>query len=241
MPKSVKVQTKPTTLKSMNRIESEYLKTNNLIILNKEFINNVILNSKYEWTCKVFVQKIKTIKSIIDSLENCDPVISFYTNNILFRSTIEHFLISEYIFTNDRLSKNQKCGMEYFSEYLIGETIKRFGFKLDIQKRITKSEQVKVFDYLKTNYPELAALFNREHDIEISFAVFNKMKNVRILLEYFYHTKQKEPIDDIQNQHYKQFVEKYNELSTYVHGGPTSEFETLNIFNNDGSATHSHN
>lgn len=216
-------------------LESKYLNAQNLVTANKEHINTSILNSKYEHSCKVLVFKAKVIDTLIDSSLEIDAVRSYYTICVLMRSAIENYLVAEYVFTSARTTKTDKNGIAYFNYYYGAELFKRENYNLTLNEKITKTDKEdkqKLLDVLLIKYPELSEILKSNSDIEIAFR-YQNLYEPRAIIDYFNNGKTKELIDEMQNIFFKQLVEKYNFLSSYVHGGPTSDMETFNIFTDE--------
>lgn len=213
------------------QIENIYFRAKNIVGSNKEFINSLISNTKFEYSCKVLVNKSKVIRTLIESCEELNDARSYYSICVLMRCAIENYLLSEFVFTNARISKTDKIGIGYFNEYYGAEFLKRESYNLNLQEKIDKirnEDKEKLFDVILKKYPVFGNVLKTEHAIQNAYTFYNLFKEIN-MIEYFHHGKTNEIIDDIQNEIFKQLAQKYNFLSSYVHGGPTSEIESLNI------------
>jgi hypothetical protein len=148
-----------------------------------------------------------------------------YTGRILLRALFEHMIVSYYIFYTyiSLKEKNDKIGEEYYMEYFVQEFFKQKGYTQKIENiRNNVSKNVNGLDYVKNKYVELNEVSQKQYQ-EIN-AAGNKFKIDAIL-------KKLNELNEEENEFYElhtymlQFLDEYNKLSSYVHGGPFAEKE----------------
>lgn len=190
--------------------------------------------SKYKMTAKAlfrFYEKIKTIKTAIDKLDDKDEL---YSEKILLRSLFEHLIVSYYIWYKYLSLKNDKCAREYYEEYFLHEFFKQKGYKQKIQNIKTKNKKnINGLSFIKGLYPELNEVTEKQYQEINTIGNYFKIENI---LYYLINEKPKKNNRIILHEYMLGFLDEYNILSSFVHGGPFAEkevFETKNILNND--------
>lgn len=196
---------------------------------NIEQIEKDITNSQFPKTGKAllrFYYKISSLKILIDKIKITEEV---YAGKILLRALFEHLIVSYYIFNEYENQKNDKIGEEYYQEYFIHEFFKQKGYsqKIDnIRGDITKN--VSGLEYVKKKYNELEEVSASQYQ-EIN-GIGNRFKIDNILKQL--NEKGKIKQEDIKFHDYMLgFLDEYNRLSSYVHGGPFAEKETYDVSN----------
>lgn len=192
-------------------------------------IKKDIENSKFPKTGKAlyrFYKKISSIKALLDKMSDIKEV---YGAKILLRALFEHLIVSYYIYYRSQREKDDKIGEEYYQEYSIQEFFKQKGYSQkieNIRNNITKN--ISGLDYVKDKYEEFEEVTPKQYQ-EIN-TIRNKFKVDNIL-------KQLNQIEDetsniIKHHDYMLgFLDEYNKLSSYVHGGPFAEKETYDDSN----------
>jgi len=197
---------------------------------NLEKIKLSINSSKYSLTAKAlfrFYEKIKAIKIAIDKLDGKDEL---YTGKILLRSLFEHLIVSYYIWHKYISSKNDECAREYYEEYFMHEFFKQKGYKQKIQNIKTKTKKnINGLSFIKGLYPELDEVTEKQYqDIN---TVSNRFKIDNILSDLV-NERPKENNIIILHEYMLGFLDEYNILSSFVHGGPFAEKEVFETENN---------
>jgi len=201
----------------------------NIFMSNIKQIEKDIANSKFPKTGKAllrFYHKILSLKLLIGKIEVTEEV---YSGKILLRALFEHLIVSYYIFNEYEYRNNDKIGEEYYQEYFIHEIFKQKGYsqKIDnIRGNLTKN--VSGLEYLKKKYNELEEVSASQYQ-EIN-GIGNKFKIDNILKQLNEKSTTKQE-DRKFHDYMLGFLDEYNRLSSYVHGGPFAEKETYDDSN----------
>lgn len=206
----------------MSNINEQYLKSNQIFEKLHGEINIDIQNSKYPISNKCLMRSSKKIdfilKGIIDAKE------SFYLSQILTRVLFEHFLIGHYIWTKLRIDENDNVGNEFMNEYFVSEAFKRENYDFNIEDIKSNKKEKNDIERVKLKYPELKELeqsgLNNIHQIANQFDI-RKIGNYLIN-----HIPTEDAFKDI-HLLMLDFLNNYNYLSSYIHGGVYSEMETF--------------
>ena len=205
-----------------------------------DFDNNIerikvsIEKSKFKMTALAlfrFYEKIDNIKSALDKFDLKEEI---YSGNILFRSLLEHLIISYYIWYKFMLNKNDECAREYYTEYLIHEFFKQEGYKQKLQKIKTKNyNNIDGLGYIKNSFPILNEIS------ETQYQEINKKGNQFQIDRIFDYLINEKPLGEqrkVLHEYMLDFLDTYNVLSSFVHGGPYAEdvaFESKKELLND--------
>jgi len=203
-----------------------YKNTKKVFEENFDEIEKLIEKSTYKNTGKAlfrFAQKIDKI-SIFISQSN-----DLYISRILLRSLLEHEIVAYYIWTKYINDENDECGTHYYIDYFVHEQLKRERYNLrieGIEKGIKNNDNT---ENLKAKLPFLNDA--TEQDIQRVHAVANQFE-IKKNAEYLNSENHKiSSFSDINKKVILDALIKYNILSSYIHGGTSSEldiFEKLN-------------
>ncbi len=192
-------------------------------------IEKDIENSKFPKTGKAlyrFYKKISSIKALVDKMSDIKEV---YAAKILLRALFEHLIVSYYINYRYNEEKDDKVGEEYYQEYFMQEFFKQKGYSQKIENiRNNITNNLSGLDIVKGEYKEFEEVTETQY--QGINAIGNKFKVYKIL-------KQLNQIEDgtsnlCQLHDYMLgFLDEYNKLSSYVHGGPFAEKETYDDSN----------
>lgn len=194
-------------------------------------IKQDIENSKYPKTAKALYRYYKKILSMHLLIEKINLEEELYTGKILLRALFEHMIVSYFIFNQSLKEKNDKIGEEYYMEYFVQEFFKQKGYtqKIDnIRNHISKN--INGLDYVKGKYEELNEVTAAQYQ-EIN-AAGNKFKIDNILKKLNELTEEENEFSELHN-YMLVFLDEYNKLSSYVHGGPFAEKETFDDEKNE--------
>lgn len=193
-------------------------------------IERLVQSSKFPKTAKAlfrFTIKIEMLSKAIGALGKAG---NLYSSYILLRSQYEHLLVSHYIWMKYRQSKSDKCGKEYYIDYFVAEFLKREGFDLKVEgiknnkKNNNNLENIKKkIDYLKDA---------TQGDIDEIHRTGNQFDISRIG-HYLVNTYPETDVFAAVHKSMLDFINKYNRLSSYVHGGPISEKEIFENFDKE--------
>lgn len=192
---------------------------------NKDKIGNSIKNSQYPETHKtlsLFHLKIEEFKSTFEALESNG---SFYTSQCLSRILVEHFLVAYFIWTRCRIEKSDECAIDYVQYYAIYELIKQTNYNAKLKNSYdTRQTPLQNFLIKHPEFTKFSEPFTEEDFKDINTRA-NKF-DIRRILNYI-------QVDLNENDHFKtlelpilEICEKYNKLSSFVHGGRTAELNT---------------
>ncbi|MDO6519381.1 hypothetical protein [Zobellia uliginosa] len=184
-------------------------------------IEKRIENHSYPKSMLTIYSKVLQIELIKKSLDNSDE--NFYSSQVLLRILLEHYLVGYYMYFKTTTDKNDRIGEEYYEEYLKSEIMKRenYYFKLDTIKGNPKHENIQgylekygVFEDMKQG--EINTIHQRASQFGIG----------KIIKYLFDHEKATNEEKEMHSMLFD-FLEKYNKLSSYVHGGVSAEAETF--------------
>jgi hypothetical protein len=184
-------------------------------------IEERIEKHSYPKSMLTIYSKVRQIELIKKSLDTSDG--NFYSSQVLLRILLEHYLVGYYMYFKTTTDKNDRIGDEYFDEYLKSEIIKRenYYFKLDKIKGDPKHENIQ--GYLE-KYGIFESMEQREIDsIHQRASQFGIRKIIKYLFEHEKVTQEEKAMHNMLFD----FLEKYNKLSSYVHGGVSAETETF--------------
>lgn len=189
-----------------------------------EYLSDIekrIENHSYSKSMLTIYSKVLQIELIKKSLDNCEG--NFYSSQVLLRILLEHFLVGYYMYFKTTSDKNDRIGEEYYEEYFKSEIIKRenYYFKLDMIKGCPKHENIR--GYLK-KYEVFENMEQREIDTIHQRA---SQFGIRKIIKYLFEHEKVSKADKVMHNMLFDFLEKYNKLSSYVHGGVSAEAETF--------------
>jgi len=188
-------------------------------------IEKDINNSKYPQTAKSlfrFYKKISSIKILIDKVTDSDEI---YSAKILLRALFEHIIVAYYIFHRSQLENDDKVGEDYYLRYFIHEFYKQAGYTQKIDNiRNNKTNNISGYDYVRNKHKELTEVTKQQY--QKANQVGNQFK-VDKILKQLNIKKDKNPDVNKLHDFMLGFLDEYNKLSSYVHGGPFSEKQTF--------------
>jgi hypothetical protein len=209
-------------------IKNRYELTKSIFDSNRLEIESLVQKSKSPNTAKSllrFVLKIEGIKNAIFIIAHRKDL---YTTRILLRSLLEHEIVAFYIWTKYRTENNDDCGTQYYIDYFVSEQLKKEGFDLKVEgikKDIKKNNNL---ENLKKKLPFLKEASQK--DIENAHKSGNQFEISRIA-NYLNNVISKEdPFAEVHTNVIIDALKKYNYLSSYVHGGPSSEITVYEHF-----------
>jgi hypothetical protein len=202
----------------MNNIESIYITTTknfNKILSRIEFD---IERSKFPYSITAILRFSKKIDYLLDTIKSSK--VSYYVSQILTRVLFEHYLVSHYIWTKLRLEENDDCGKAFYMNYFVSEWFKKEHYNLQIENIIDKKKEKNYIQRLRIKYPELKDLEQTDLD---DINKISKQFDIKKIGEYL---KNNTPEGDPYAKAHSamlEFLDMYNKLSTFVHGGPSAE------------------
>jgi Na+/phosphate symporter len=184
-------------------------------------IENLIESHIYPKSMLTIYSKVLQIESIKKNLENSDK--NFYCSQVLLRILFEHYLVGYYMYFKTVNDENDEIGEVYFGEYFKSELIKRENYCFGLDKLKGEVKHNNIQGYLE-KYEILKNLDESEiQNIHKKASQFNIRKIIKYLFE---HQKVSEE-EKAKHKMLFGFLEKYNKLSSYVHGGVSADTETF--------------
>ena len=200
----------------------EYEIAKEIFLKDSETILSDILSSKFAKSNKALYYLNLKIDNFLFSIEMMKAE-NYYSSQALLRLIFEHYLVGYYIWTKTRLENNDQCGEEYYIDYSVSEFFKRTSYNLKIDSIKNNTTKIDLLSHFRKEYPKYKAITQDDLD-----SIHRKASqfDVRQILNY---TLNKTPTDDFfsnANKVYDHFLKEYNNLSSFVHGGPLAENET---------------
>jgi len=197
-----------------------YNLTKGIFIKNFDEIKSLVEKSKYVNTAKALFRFAQKIDRIATTMIKADDL---YVARILLRSLLEHEIIAYYIWTKYIKDETDDCGTHYYVDYFVSEQLKREGYNLSvegIEKGIEKNQN---FENLKLKLPFLQEA--TQQDLEKVYRVANQFDIKRIAKYLNTEIPESDAFSDVNKKVILDALIKYNFLSSYIHGGATSEIE----------------
>ena len=193
---------------------------------NESTLFSLLENSKYVNTAKALKRFYLKNSSIANTIQSINYDTDNYSCFPLIRCQIEHFLVSFYIWIRFRIDENDLTAERYYQEYLIQEFIKRFGY--------TKSNNIpsrSIYVKALQNVIERLKSEGRLNDEHIKVfknlnRQLNEIKNefsVPKISEFLDNKLPEDVTPYLKPKRAKQLLEDYNYLSSFIHGGPSSD------------------
>jgi hypothetical protein len=203
---------------------SLYEYTGKVFMENLSQINEDILKSKYPKSLKVMLRGIMKIDEILKSMTATKS--SFYTSQILARVLFEHSLVFQYIFIkfNEDLSDN--VGEDYYSNYFMSEFVKRENYEFGIDNIRNNTKEPITIERIQKKYPSVKDL--NLHSINKIHTSANQF-DVRKIGDYLNNKINNKNNFKAVHEQMLEFLSRYNKLSSFVHGGPSSELNSYEI------------
>lgn len=175
--------------------------------------------SVYAQTLKALYRKIQLIDRIKNSLVKLEE--EHYCSQILFRSLVEHYLLAYYFFLKCTIDSTDKTGEDYYDRYANSEFFKEqmYGIHLDDLKKRQKRKIT--IDTVKELYPSLTDMTDADlQEYHKGATQFTDMKKIG---DYLIANKDFQPFIGAVSESIFNLLERYNVLSSFVHGGPYAE------------------
>lgn len=206
-------------------IDQHFQLTNHIFIQNLELIEGAIQSSKFKQTAKALYRFTNKIDSIFRAIKEVTKSNNIYSCQILMRCLFEHSIISQYIWIKNFEDQNDECAQEYYVDYFVAEFLKREGFDLKVERieKNTNSANSNNFESIKNKYP-----FMKDAE-QTDFENINKTGNQFDISKIGNYLNNKSNIHlyKVVHKNMLDFLREYNILSSYVHGGPSSEKEVF--------------
>jgi hypothetical protein len=181
--------------------------------------------SKVPNTCKMLFNSQRKIDELISALEVLVINKQAYAINAIMRIIYEHYIVAHYVWLKSDFGKSDDCAIEYYEKYLLGENLKRLGHDLAVEGIIKGIEQ----NNSPTNKLKITAKFNIfQPQIDEAHRIQNQFE-VKNILRYILTFKIGEHPFREHHEQFPFYLNQYNHLSSYVHGGPSSENEIFNL------------
>ena len=141
---------------------------------------------------------------------------NLYSSFILYRSFLEHFYKSFFLFARTVKDNSDEMASKYQKHYFISEFLAEKAGILEMEELVTDSSRKTDFiKFIKMKMPDLEG-FDKENQREISAAI--KYFNVKAIVKFFY--------EDFSNNGSTQIaaiiaktIPEYAHVSTFTHGG----------------------
>lgn len=176
-------------------------------------------NSIFPHTSQALLSYYLKSKSIDNVIQSIDFDLDYYPCTILIRSQIEHFIVAAYIWIQYRLKENDEIARTYHEEYLIYEVIKRINY--------SKSNNINMSSRYSIAFKKILDLLTENKIVnQKDFEQLNIKANqfdIRQISKFFELNLPLEFDNVVKNERIKQFLEYYNYLSSFVHGGPSAD------------------
>lgn len=198
-------------------------------LVNKTFFENIdtinekIANSKYPTTFKCLLRFDKKIELLSNLLRETLSQENFYSSQAVTRILLEHFIVAYYVWTKARIEKSDECATEYYSFYGLQEQMKQDNYNSKLDKS---------YDPKKTPLQNVASkdpeVFGDVTEADIlDLNIRANQFDIRKILSYL--RDELDSNDAFKSLHaiVLDFCKRYNHLSTYIHGGPTAEYQTF--------------
>ncbi len=174
-------------------------------------------------TMLLFITKTNFIKEGIFELYESQ---NLYSMNILFRSLIEHFLRFQYIFFRLGIDKNDSAGEDYLKFCSYSENVDTGKAWKDVARILDNDPGLDPFEILIEITPDLKNY--TKQDIIEKINQFRYKNIIRFIDNKL--NKEKKYSD---NSFLLKIIPLYSELSSFVHGGPSSDHLMMENFSED--------
>ncbi|MBU2973454.1 hypothetical protein [Zobellia sp. B3R18] len=203
----------------MISVKEEYDNIFQIFLEHEEQIIRDIKSSKYPLTFKSIYYKIKAIDQLVLALESC--IDNNYSSQVLTRALLEHYLIGYYIYVKNENIKTDAIGEEYYKNYTCSEFFKRKTYSIQIEN-IRKGVTQKVnMDTIKELYPEFD--FMSQQDLQDVHSKSRQFMDMKWMGQYLVENGGTKKSLEVLHVVMLEFLDRYNILSSYIHGGPSAE------------------
>lgn len=156
------------------------------------------------------------LADIFDSILLLTEKDKLYTSFILYRSLLEHFYKSFFIFARTVKDKSDDIAEKYQKYYLISECLAEQAGVLEMEDLLNDATKKTDFiEFLTTKMPELKG-FDKENQREISAAT--KDFNLKAIIKFFSESETNKA-DAKLKQITLSTIPEYSFVSTFTHGG----------------------
>lgn len=189
-------------------------------------VNEDIEKSSFRQSLTALSKKIKTIEYLKEGILKTDG--NIYASSVLLRSLIEHFLIAYYLFIKIKVNNNDSVGQDYYDKYQNSEFFKQETYSLQLEDLKNKSPRSTVdINALKEIYPGLIGF--SQSDLQNYHQVASQFFNLKNIGKFLITHQELEP--KLKAVHHLLFdlLNRYNLLSSFVHGGPYAERCTFEL------------
>lgn len=186
---------------------------------NNQKIETDLNKSGFKYTSSVLYKFYQKCESIDNLCQLTESKANHYPLFILIRCQLEHFIVATYIFVQFRLTETDKTAQTYAEDYMIYEIIKRLNY--------SKSNKINMSSKLATLFQSLLDLLQKngilkQKDIEDINRKGNQF-DIKRISKFLDKNLPIEFDNLIKAERIKQFLEHYNYLSSFVHGGPSAD------------------
>lgn len=211
----------------MTAIDTQYLLTKEIFEKNAAKFIADRLTSKYPESHKALFNCQMKIESLLSKIEgSTEPSVSnYYFIQVITRVIVEHFIVGHYIWTKTRIEKNDNCGIEYYAYYRLSELLKRENYDLGIEGIEKNNKNLVTLENLQKRFSDNPQTITQT-DVDDTHRIGNQFE----IKSIFNYVTNKIPENDHFIQFHKtlsQFLRMYNNLSSFIHGGPSAESETF--------------
>lgn len=211
----------------LNFFEELHKDLDDLLVNNQASIFKTLLEQEDYFLGRLLTEFIDKTQRVEVGIRLALDQKDIYLSSILLRVLIEHIVTIYYIWIkcNMPAKENQLVAAQYLIVYRIGERVKRFGYEMKV-KGIKKNEKHKktVEEYIK-NIPG-----GQIKDVETLLRHSNQFDIVRIGKFLYQDFPDDEKLKEFHGI-ILDFLIRYSELSSYVHGGPAAGEVLFNIEN----------
>jgi hypothetical protein len=139
-----------------------------------------------------------------------------YSSFILYRSLLEHFYKSFFIFAKTIEDKSDDIAEKYQKHYMISECLAEQAGVLEMEDLLNESDEKTDFiTFITAKMPELTG-FDKDNQREISAAV--KDFNLKAIIKFFSNTRSNKADANLKKITLSTLPE-YSFVSTFTHGG----------------------
>ena len=203
----------------MKSIKEEFDNIFKVFSNKEEMILSDIETSKFPLTFKSVYFKIKAIDELLIGLENC--INNFYSSQVITRAILEHYLIGYYIYVKNDNLKTDDVGEEYYKNYFCSEFFKRKTYSIQIEN-IRKGVTEKInMETIKKQHPEFD--FMSQQDLQDVHSKSRQFMDIKWVGKYILDNGSNTPSLEVLHTVMLEFLDRYNILSSFIHGGPSAE------------------
>lgn len=186
---------------------------------NEEKIKTEIEKSVYRRTSKALLRFYEKSLSIFNVVNMVNFERDFYPCVILIRCQIEHFIVTSYIWIQFRIQENDKIAAIYYEEYLLQEIFKRINYSK--QNNVSNSSIISIVFQKILDVLTEKQIIKQKHIQKINLDA--NQFDIRTISKFYDKTLPLEFDNVIKKETIKEFLDVYNFVSSFVHGGPTAD------------------